>query len=188
MGRCAHWQLFLESERGHDLPFGLLECLLEFLLPLRDLQRHPFFNTRLKLVRLVEWQVALGVHNEGVRVESECDLGYLDLGVEVTLVSEGLLEGHDDLAEVKLRLQVNLLLHSRLRISDFSGTHVLEAHKLHDDLSLVEEQVGLDIVPLWLTPLAVLCLHWLDFERKIIDICIDLRQKHIFLNLALNVL
>lgn len=139
-------------------------------------------------MRLVKGKVALSIHDERVWLQSESHVRDLDLGVQISIISQRLLQGHDELAKVQLGLQINILLHSRLGIGDLADTRVLEPRQLHHNLPLVEEQICLHLVPLDIFAVSSDLACWLDFQRQVVDIGIDFRQKYVFLHLVLNVL
>ena len=74
---------------------------------------------------LVKWEIARGLDHKHIRMEGEGHLRDLNLRIQISVICELLVKGCNDLSKIKVSLQLDSFLHSRLRVCDHTISHIL---------------------------------------------------------------
>lgn len=169
----------LEGEGAHDFPLDFLQRSFKISLASRNSFFHPFLYRLLEIFVFIHGKVALVLEVKHVGVQGQSSFSYIDLGVEVAIGGQLLLEREHKLSEVQVSIDLYVFFFPRLVVRDLAVTHHFQSVYLHHNLSLVKEEVAIHGVPV--------CGLGLNAYAKAINSGVDVGEVNLFVLLSSDV-
>ena len=120
---------------------------------------------------LVKRDVTLGLNLESVLMHRQSYICDLNLGIKVSFTCQFLVEWHNHLNEVQISINLNEILNTTFWISNHTISCKFQVAQLHDDLSLIKEELRLYALET--------SFSWFDSKRQFFNVGVDLSKVFI---------